>query len=204
MLFVLQNFGVIMKTKFAVLSVAITLVNACLLGQNLHQADNQSTNTKENVMECFTVMQKPSIIVVGIECRTSNAPEAGPRDIPQHWGRFYSEGIVGKIPNKISDDIIALYCDYEGDYTQPYSFVIGCPVNSVDSIPEGMVAKIIPAGSYGVFHAVGEYPASLIETWGNIWQQSNLKRTYTGDYEFYGDKFSASPKEVEVFIAIEQ
>ncbi|VHO00848.1 hypothetical protein RHT_00198 [Candidatus Rhabdochlamydia sp. T3358] len=30
----------------------------------------------------YTVVQRPSMLVVGIECRTSNAPEAGPHDIP--------------------------------------------------------------------------------------------------------------------------
>lgn len=155
-------------------------------------------------MERYTVVQKPAMIVVGIECRTSNAPEAGPHDIPKHWGKFYSEDILNKIPHKASDEVIALYCDYEGDYTQPYSFVIGCRVDAWDTIPTGMVAKTVPAGPYAVFRAVGEYPASLIETWGKIWQ-TPLKRAYTGDYELYGDKFTAgSPKEVEVFIAIEE
>ncbi len=155
-------------------------------------------------MKNYSVTQKPSLTVVGIECRTSNAPEEGPQDIPRLWGQFYSEDIINKIPNKVSNEVIALYCDYEGDYTQPYSLVIGCPVTSLDNIPEGMVAKIIPAGSYAVFRAIGEYPTSLIETWGSIWQ-TELKRTYTGDYEFYGEKFSSgSPKEVEVFIAIEK
>ncbi len=42
----------------------------------------------------YTVVQRPSMLVVGIECRTSNAPEAGPHDIPQHWGKFYSENII--------------------------------------------------------------------------------------------------------------
>ena len=75
---------------------------------------------------------------------------------------------------------------------------------SLDNIPEGMIAKTIPPGSYAVFRAIGEYPTSLIETWGNIWQ-TKLKRTYTGDYEFYGEKFtSGSPQEVEVYIAIEK
>jgi len=66
-----------------------------------------------------------------------------------------------------------------------------------------MVAKTIPASSYALFRAVGEQPASLIETWGNIWKQPNLKRTYVGDFELYGDKFvSGSPKEIEVYIGI--
>ena len=154
-------------------------------------------------MEKYTILQKHPMIIVGISCRTSNAPEDGPQDIPQLWGRFYNEDIMNKIPNKASQEVIALYCDYEGDYTKPYSIVIGCPVNSLEAVPQGMVAKRIPSGSFAVFRAVGEYPASLIETWGKIWQ-TELKRSYTGDYEFYGDKFiSGSPKEVEVLIAIE-
>lgn len=155
-------------------------------------------------MKDYTMVQKPSINVIGIECRTSNAPEAGPQDIPRLWGQFYSEGSIHKIPNKASEVIIALYCDYESDHTGPYSLVIGCPVTSLDTIPEGMVAKTIPAGSYALFRAIGEYPASLIATWGTVWQ-TKLKRTYTGDYEFYGEKFSSgSPQEVEVYIAIEK
>lgn len=154
-------------------------------------------------MRSYEVVQKPAILVIGIDCRTSNAPEAGPQDIPKLWGRFYGEDIISRIPNKTSNEVIALYCDYEGDYTQPYSVVIGCPVSSVDTIPKGMVAKIIPASSYAVFRAVGEYPASLIETWEHIWNQSDLDRTYTGDFELYGDKFvSGSPKELEVLIAV--
>ncbi len=148
------------------------------------------------------VVQKPDIWVVGIECRTVNTPERAPHDIGKLWGRFGSEGIIDKIPNKVSNDIIALYCDYEGDYTKPYTVVIGCPVGSSDAIPEGMVAKIIPGGSYTVFHAKGEHPTSVIATWGKIWSDPNLERAYTGDYEVYGEKFfSRAPQEVEVYIA---
>ena len=155
-------------------------------------------------MKDYSVIERPPIMVLGIECRTSNAPEDGPNDIPRLWGKFYNEGIIHKIPNRISNEVIALYCDYEGDYTQPYSLVIGCAVSSLDDIPEGLVAKNVPGGSFAAFKAVGEYPASLIETWGNIWQ-TDLKRTYTGDYEFYGEKFfSGSLQELEVFIALEK
>ena len=154
-------------------------------------------------MGSHTIVEKPAIHIIGIDCRTSNAPNRGPHDIPKLWGRFYSEDIISRIPNKASNEVIALYCDYEGDHTQPYSVVIGCPVSSIDAIPEGMIVKTIPASSYAVFQAVGDYPTSLIETWGTIWSQTDLKRTYTGDFELYGDKFtSQSPQELEVFIAI--
>ena len=107
--------------------------------------------------------------------------------------------IQEKIPNKTSNEVIALYCDYEGDYTKPYSLIIGCPVSHPE-VPKGMVTKTIPAGSYALFEAKGEFPKSLIETWQDIWKREDLKRTYTGDFEVYGEKFSDG--EVEVFIAV--
>ncbi len=186
-----------------ILSIATALVSSPLLAQSAPHSGDKTNVTKENTMGSHEVVQKPALLVIGIDCRTSNAPEAGPQDIPKLWGRFYGEDIISRIPNKTSHEVIALYCDYEGDYTHPYSIVIGCPVSSIDTIPEGMVAKTLPASSYAVFRAIGEHPKALIETWGNIWQQPSLKRTYTGDFELYGDKFvSGSPKEVEVFIAM--
>lgn len=175
------------------------LLRNCVFG--IVNADNFD---KED-MKKYTVIEKPSITVIGIECRTSNSPEAGPYDIPKHWEKFYSECILDQIPNKTSNEIIALYCDYEGDYTKPYSLVIGCSVSSLNIIPEGMVTKTIPAGSYAVFKAIGEHPKALIETWGQIWQQTDLQRTYTGDYEAYNQKFFAQfPQEIDVYIAIQK
>ena len=55
----------------------------------------------------YTVVKKPSINIIGIECRTSNSPEAGPQDIPKHWEKFYNECILDQIPNKTSNEVIA-------------------------------------------------------------------------------------------------
>jgi predicted transcriptional regulator YdeE len=188
-----------MKVRFTILSITTLLVSSPLLDQSALHVSDKTHFKEENTMQSPEVVQKPAILVIGINCRTSNAKETG----PQLWGRFYSEDILSQIPNKVSNEVIALYCDYEGDYTQPYSVVIGCPVSSIDTIPEGMVAKTIPASSYAVFRAIGEHPKALIETWGNIWKQPKLERTYTGDFELYGNKFvSGSLKEVEVYIGI--
>ena len=180
---------------------AIALISNTILGQKASLATNKINFTKENIMENYEIVQKPAILVIGIACRTSNAPTAAPQDIPNLWKRFYSEDIISQIPNKVSNEIIFLFCDYEGDHTQPYLAAIGCPVSSINTLPKGMIAKTIPASSYALFHAVGDYPVSLIETWKNIWKQPKLKRTYIADFELYGDKFtSGSPKEVEVYI----
>lgn len=155
-------------------------------------------------MHSFKLVKKPSLLIVGISCRTANSPDAAPHDIPKLWTRFYEENIASKIPHKVSDEILGLYCEYEGDYTKPYTLVIGCQVHSLENIPEDLTIQILPSASYAVFKAVGQHPQAVVKTWEQIWK-SDLKRTYSGDYEVYGEKFfNASPQEVEIHIAIDQ
>lgn len=158
-------------------------------------------------MNEIVILQKPSMIVMGIECRTSNTQDAAPQDIPKLWGRFYQENIATQIPNKASKDVVALYCDYEKDFTRPYSCVIGCPVTSLETIPKGMVAKVVPASIYAVFRVAGEFPKCLIDTWGKIWT-TDLKRTYTGDFELYKEGSESqscligSNQDLNIYIAV--
>ena len=192
-----------MKKYYSLFAIFIlSTMNIALFSQEL--VTKETHFTQENTMHEVKIIQKPLITIIGIACRTSNASDAAPHDIPKLWEQFYKENIMNQIPNKTSSEVIALYCDYEGDYTKPYSLVIGCQVDFVDEIPNGMVVKTIPGGSYAIFSAVGEHPKSLINTWGNIWQHPSLDRTYTGDYEVYGDKFFSFPQEVDVYIAIEK
>jgi predicted transcriptional regulator YdeE len=152
-------------------------------------------------MTNYNLVIKPAFTIVGIECKTSNDPHAAPQDIPKLWQKFFTENVMSKIQNKVSEEVFALYCDYQGDYTKPYSLVIGCAVHNTNNIPAGMVAKTVPGGSYAVFNAKGEHPKTLVDTWGKIWK-SDIKRTYTGDYELYTYKFNFSPQEIDVFVAV--
>lgn len=152
-------------------------------------------------MKPYEIVKKTDTTIMGISCKTSNNPEAGPKDIMKLWERFYKEDILHKIPHLASKEVFALYCNYEGDHTKPYTLIIGCPVSFIEDIPFGMSIKHIPGGTYALFKAIGKHPQALIETWGEIWG-SDLTRTYTGDFEVYGPKFVCKPQEVEVFVAI--
>lgn len=155
-------------------------------------------------MHNYTIQKRPTFFLIGIQCRTINTVDRAPHDISNLWKKFYNEGIYKKIPNKVSNEVIALYCDYEKDHTEPYSLVIGSVVSSLDEVPHGMVGKSIPSSTYALFSAVGEYPNSVVETWREIWNTA-LKRTYTGDLEIYTEDFyNNSPKAVDILIAIEK
>lgn len=150
------------------------------------------------------IVDNPPIVMVGIDIRTSNAPDKAPVDIPKMWHRFYAEDIMNKIDNKASGDVVALYCDYESDYTAPYTYVLGFFVNETPKeVPDGLVVKRLPASAYMLYEAKGKQPDALIDMWGKIWREAD-RRTYTGDFEIYGDRYFGKPdQEVDIFIAIQ-
>lgn len=140
--------------------------------------------------------------VIGIAVRTTNENGQAGKDIPTLWEKFMSEGILDKIPNKIDTSVYSLYTDYDSDYTKPYTVVLGCKVNSIETIPEGMVTKSISLGNYTKFITKGDLMKNVVyEKWTEIWN-TKLNRKYTTDFEIYGPK-SADPSnaEVDIFIA---
>lgn len=138
---------------------------------------------------------------MGIGVRTTNENGQSAKDIGALWNKFMSEGILDKIPNKIDNTIYSIYTEYEGDYTQPYTTILGCKVESTDIIPDGMLIKTIQAGNYEKFTAKGDLTKGAVyEKWTKIWN-TDLDRLYTADFEVYGEK-AQNPVDAEVDILI--
>ena len=138
---------------------------------------------------------------IGLELRTNN--QECSLAMPAHKERFFKENILSKIPNKINGNILALYTDYEGDYTEPYSWILGCEVSSLDNVPAGLVGKVIPQSKYAVFTTQGAFPQGLIAAWQTIWN-TDLPRSYTSDFEIYTADFNPQINpEVKVYIAVD-
>ncbi len=141
--------------------------------------------------------------VIGISVRTTKENDQFANDIPALWNTFMTEGILHKIPNKIEDTIYALYTDYESDHTGAYTTILGCKVAHVDVIPDGMTSLQIEASTYSRYTAKGDLTKSAVyNTWYEIWE-TDLNRTYTTDFEVYGEE-AKNPKqaEVDIFVAI--
>jgi len=141
--------------------------------------------------------------VVGISIRTTNENGQSANDIPALWNKFMSEGIMEKIPGKIDATIYCLYTDYEKDHTKPYTTILGCKVENLDNIPHGMVGKTIGEGKYSKQLAKGNILQGMVfNEWKKIWT-SDLQRTFTIDFEVYGEK-AQNPQnaEVDIFIAV--
>ncbi|MBC7475366.1 MAG: effector binding domain-containing protein, partial [Candidatus Sericytochromatia bacterium] len=99
-------------------------------------------------------------------------------------------------------DVLSLYIDYEGDYTDPYNTFACCEVKSFDNVPDGMSAKIVPASKYAVISVDGTSPEKVLEAWENIWD-SNLKRAYEGDFDVYSEDFlNEKTSTLKIYVSI--
>lgn len=141
--------------------------------------------------------------IAGISVSTSNENGQAAIDIPALWNKFRSEDLAGKLVGRQSDDVYSVYTAYEGDHTQPYTTLIGYPVENLDHLPEGIEGLAIEGGQYEHFTASGNLSAGVVfEAWVNIWN-SALPRAYTSDFEVYGAK-AQDPQNavVDIFIAV--
>jgi len=143
--------------------------------------------------------------IIGISVKTTNENGQSMTDMGQLWDRFYSKDILSTIPNKTSGEIYSIYTDYQTDYKGAYTAIIGCKVNSLDSIPEGLIGREFSGGQYMQYIAKGKIPDTVVNKWKEIWNKDNeLNRKYTADFEVYGQKSQDQENaEVDIYIATE-
>ncbi len=147
----------------------------------------------------------PKFNVIGISIRTTNENGQSAIDIEKIWDRFWNEDIQKQIPNKVNDDIYAVYTDYETDFTGSYTAIIGLPVSSLENIPEGFLGITIETAVYKKFVSKGTMPAAILNTWMEIWQNKNMDRTYIADFTVHGKKYyDGDNAEVETFISVKK
>ncbi len=141
--------------------------------------------------------------IIGISVRTTNENNKSASDIGTLWRQFYSENLLAKIPNKISNDIYSIYTDYKGDFTDDYTTIIGMSVTGLDNIPEGLIGRQFDAENFTKFTAKGQMPQAVIDIWADIWgRDKELRRKYSYDFEVYNDNSQKEENsEVEIYIA---
>ncbi len=127
------------------------------------------------------------LIGLALPFKTSNINQQAMTDCGQLWQRFERENVVAQIPNKLTEEVYAVYHDYEGDHTQPYAYFIGCKVTQGTAVPSGLAALHIPAQRYQKIIAQGQMPDCVANAWINIWN-TELPRAYAPDFECYDEQ----------------
>lgn len=143
--------------------------------------------------------------IVGIETKTTNQNGKASEDLSKLWEQFFTLNVPSKIVNKESDNIYAIYTDYESDYTGEYTCVIGMKVSSLEQKPNDLIGREFQNGKYQKFIAKGEMPKAVVKTWKEIWSKDKeLNRKYTADLEVYGkNSQNGENSEVDIYIAMQ-
>jgi len=144
------------------------------------------------------ITQQKNIQIVGIELRTSNLEAM--QTIPPFWQKFYQEGVLQQIANKVSDNIYAVYTNFENEGKNNegvYSLIIGAEVKNFDNIPAPFVSTVIPVSKRAVFEVETGHPEKVGEKWQEIWQTTVFEKSYISEYELY-----YSSGEIKIYIGI--
>jgi predicted transcriptional regulator YdeE len=151
-----------------------------------------------------TLVTHEGMTVLGIDATTLNADEADSARarIPSLWGRFYAEGVLGRVPRKKPPVLpVGVYTDYESDHNGRYRILAGAAVEEGAPLPEGLGRAVVPAGTYLMFRGQGQMPGVVPQTWMSVWryfaEAGGHARAYTTDFELY-----RGPEVVEIYIAV--
>ena len=146
----------------------------------------------------------PALTIAGIALRTHNAEAF--ETIPALWQRFMAQQMLSQIPHRLSDEVYAVYCDYdrrpqsaEDVYALGYTLIVGAAVSSTDDLPAPLVSTRIPAAQRAVFEVQAGRPDLVGAQWQQIWQLQDLPRAFAPDYEHY-----ARDGRISICVSIDQ
>jgi predicted transcriptional regulator YdeE len=141
------------------------------------------------------------LIGLKLKNKTSNEKGQSSIDCGNLWRKFEAEDLVQSIPGRLGEAIYAVYFDYEGDFTHPFSYFIGCKVKLDTEVPPGLDGLQVPNQQYGKIVAKGIMPDCVANSWKEIWS-SQLNRAYQYDFEIYDERSKDwTNAEVEIFIS---
>ncbi|WP_026968716.1 GyrI-like domain-containing protein [Algoriphagus terrigena] len=145
----------------------------------------------------------PQFKLIGFKLKNKTTNEGGQSgiDCGSLWQKFEKEEILQRIPDKLSSEIFAVYFEYEGDYTRPFSYFVGCRVSDDAVVPAEMESLLVPAGKYIQLQAKGVMPGCVADAWRGIWN-STIDRAYAFDYEKYDERSKDwSDATVNIFVS---
>jgi predicted transcriptional regulator YdeE len=157
---------------------------------------------QKNIMQ-KTKLEEFKLIGISLGKKTTNENGQAAIDCGYLWQTFEKGDYANKIPGKLSDEVFAVYHDYDGDYPKPYSYFIGCKVQSGTEVPEGMDSLVIAPATYQQIAAKGKIPDCIINVWQTIWSMPDTNRAYLADFEVYDSRSKDETNAaVDVFLSL--
>ena len=147
-------------------------------------------------------LEEVKLVGLALKAKTTNMNGQSSIDCGNLWQEFEKGKYAEIIPNKLTDEILAVYHQYEGDHTKPFSYFIGCKVKAGTEVPPGLETLTIAKGTYQKINAKGKMPDCVINAWKDVWV-SEIPRSFRMDFEVYNEKSKDwSNAEVGLYLSV--
>lgn len=123
--------------------------------------------------------------VVGISAKVSND-----RDdlLEEAWELFFKSEVLEYVEGEnLSNDIISVYYEYEGDQDDPYTLLIGYEVEDDFDTPLGLNSVTINL-NHETHRIDKDLPDAIFNKWEDIWEDTARERAYIADFDRYNPK----------------
>ena len=154
----------------------------------------------------YEIVEIKEKTLVGFKTRVKD-DETMSEKISNLWKKLYSEKGVKNIENRINDNAIGVYYNYNNENGFEYDCLTGCEVkNTITKIPEDMIKIQIPEGKYAKFIIFGNPEKAVGEFWNKFWEELaddfSDNRSYTYDFEEYIAGNDYENTEIHIYISI--
>ena len=127
-------------------------------------------------------------------------------DIETLWSAFRPN--VAQIKNRVGTNSFGIYEEYrETEDAIGFTYICAVEVTDFDNVPEGMIARTIPAHEYAAFRHEGpisSLPETLKYIWGSWLPKSDYEYAEKPDFELYAPSSpeDASKKILYLYIPV--
>ena len=154
----------------------------------------------------YEIVEIKEKTLIGFKTRVKD-DETMSEKISDLWKKLYSEKGVKNIENRINDNAIGVYYNYNNENGFEYDCLTGCEVkNTITKIPEDMIKIQIPEGKYAKFIIFGNPEKAVGEFWNKFWEELaddfSDNRSYTYDFEEYIAGNDYENTEIHIYINI--
>lgn len=109
-------------------------------------------------------------------------------------------------PSPHWDGIVQCEVLVERSHRHEFFYVAGVEVSSIDNVPEGMLAYVIPAATFAAITHTGSLDR-LDETIGGMYEQwlpssGRIRRSNVPDVELYDERFNPGSEESQMVIQV--
>ncbi|MBW5447155.1 helix-turn-helix domain-containing protein [Cohnella sp. CFH 77786] len=146
----------------------------------------------------YRIVEKPAFKVIGYGLQTTNIEGRNLKEVPAFWSDYLENRKWSRIPNVIPRDNpveLGLCADFDPE-ADTFTYIIGMEAEHFDNVPEDMVCREFPAGTYAVFTTPKSSPEDFSPTiqasWKSIWEEwfphSGYEHAGTVEFEWYDER----------------